>query len=197
MSFQNLPKGSVLYIESTDPLAMDPANNQFVYGGATFTAPGQKYSTAVASRNILAFADKLNTKFRRVSEHNRSEFSISTNRIEKQERMANGFLRKYFVADKKQFSLSWDMLPSFRNESVDGAWAAEDLKSFYESASGKTSFRIRINPGPFDQVLNLEQSGGVLQDDYTYTVIFTSCNFTVVKRGIQAYWNVSITMEEV
>ncbi len=195
MSFENLPKGSILYIEATDPLAIDPANNQFVYGGATFTAPGQKYTSSVAATNILSFGDKLNTRFRRVSEHNRSEFSISTNRIEKQERMANGFLRKYFVADKKQFNVSWEMLPSFRNESVDGGWAAEDLKTFYESSSGKSSFRIRINPTTFNPVSNIET--GPLQDDYTYTVIFTSCNFTVVKRGIQAYWNVSITMEEV
>jgi hypothetical protein len=195
MSFESLPKGSILYIEAKDPLAMDPANNQFTYGGSTFVAPGQKYSSLVASRNILSFGDKLNTRFRRVSEHNRSEFSISTNRIERQERMANGFLRKYFVADKKQFNVSWEMLPSFRNESVDGAWAAEDLKAFYESSSGKSSFRIRINPTPFNPVNNIES--GPLQDDYTYTVIFTSCNFTVVKRGIQAYWNVSITMEEV
>lgn len=195
MSFENLPKGSVLYIESIDPLAINPANNQFVYGGATFTAPGQKYTASVAATNILSFGDRLNTRFRRVSEHNRSEFSISTNRIEKQERMANGFLRKYFVADKKQFNVSWEMLPSFRNESVDGGWAAEDLKAFYESSSGKSSFRIRINPTTFNPVSNIES--GPLQDDYTYTVIFTSCNFTVVKRGIQAYWNVSMSMEEV
>lgn len=194
MSFENLPKGSILYIESTDPLAINPANNQFTYGGSTFTAPGQNYSSTVATRNSLAVADKLLTKFRRVSEHNRSEFSISTNRIERQERMANGFLRKYFVADKKQFNVSWEMLPSFRNESVDGAWAAEDLKTFYESSKGKTSFRIKINPTTF-AISTIE--GGSLEDDYTYTVIFTSCNFTVVKRGIQAYWNVSITMEEV
>jgi len=194
MSFENLPKGSILYIESVDPLAMNPANNEFTYGGSVFTAPGQKYSSTAATRNSLAVADKLLTKFRRVSEHNRSEFSISTNRIERQERMANGFLRKYFVADKKQFNVSWEMLPSFRNESVDGAWAAEDLKAFYESSKGKTSFRIKINPTTF-AISTIE--GGSLEDDYTYTVIFTSCNFTVVKRGIQAYWNVSITMEEV
>lgn len=197
MSFQQLPKGSVLYINATDPLAMNPANNQFSFNGTTVTAPGQQYSSSVASRNFLAFADKLNFKYRRVSEHNRSEFSISTNRIEQQQRMANGHLRKYHVADKKQFNLSWEMLPSFRNETVDGAWGAEDLKAFYEGSLGKSSFNIRINPAPFDPATYIEQTNAAFQDEYTYTVIFTSCNFTVVKRGIQTYWTVSMTMEEV
>lgn len=196
MSFENLPKGSVLYIEATDPLAMEVANNQFTYGGSTFTAPGQKYSAAAASRNFLTVGDKFNTIFRRVSEHNRSEFNMGTIRIEQQQRMANGSLRKYFVADKKTFNVSWSMLPSFRNEAVDGAWAAEDIKAFYESSTGQGSFRIKINPTPF-AVSNIEQSDGVLADDYTYTVVFTSCNFTVVKRGLQTYWNVDLSMEQV
>jgi len=196
MSFENLPKGSILLINAADPLAMDPANNQFSYGGATLTAPGQKYLSSVASRNFLTFSDKTNTKFRRVSEHNRSEFNIGTIRIEQQQRMANGTLRKYHVADKKSFNVSWLMLPSFRNETADGGWAAEDLKAFYESSAGKGSFDIKINPGPFSTTL-VEDSSGSLVDYYTYTVVFTSCDFVIVKRGLQTYWNVSISMEQV
>ncbi len=196
MSFENLPKGSILLIKAADPLAIDPANNQFTYGGATLTAPGQRYLSSVASRNFLAFSDKTNTKFRRVSEHNRSEFNVGTIRIEQQQRMANGTLRKYHVADKKSFNVSWSMLPSFRNETADGGWAAEDLKAFYESSAGKRSFDIKINPGPFSPTL-VEDSSGSLVDDYTYTVVFTSCDFVIVKRGLQTYWNVSISMEQV
>jgi hypothetical protein len=196
MAFENLPKGSILYIKATDPLAVDPANNQFTYGGSTFTAPGQKYLSAVATRNGLAVGNKTQTRFRRVTEHNRSEFSVTPIRIERQERMANGSLRKYVIADKKSFSLSWTMLPSFRNETVDGAWGAEDLKAFYESTLGQGTFDIMINPTSFDPAVNLENTG-VLADDYTYTVTFTSCDFVVVKRGIQAYWNVNMSMEQV
>lgn len=198
MSFQILPKGSILYIESTDPLAIDTGttNNSFSFGGTNLSAPGQKYSSTVATRNKLSYSDINNTRFRRVSEHNRSEFNISPIRIEQQNRMANGTMRKYFVADKKQFTLSWDMLPSYRNETVDGAWAAEDLKYFYET-KGKGSFRIRINPTVFAPATYMEDSSSALLDEYTYTVMFTSCNFTVSKRGIQPYWNVSMTLEEV
>ena len=30
-----------------------------------------------------------------------------------------------------------------------------------------------------------------------YTVVFSDCNFTVLKRGLQPFWNVSITLVEV
>lgn len=198
MAFEKLPKGSILYIESKDPLAIDTGSgsNSFSFGGTTLSAPGQKYTSTVASTNKLAYSDINNLKFRRVSEHNRSEFSMNPIRIEQQVRMANGYLRKYFTAEKKQFTLSWDMLPSFRNETVDGAWGAEDLKYFYET-SGKGSFRIRINPTVWSPETYLEDSSSLLLDDYTYTVVFTSCNFAITKRGIQPYWNVSMTLEEV
>ena len=196
MSFQKLPKGSILLIEALDPLAIDTANNQFEFGGTTLTAPGNKYSSLVAATNLLSYANKTQKRFRRVSEHNRSEFNEKTLRIEQNQRMANGLLRKYYVADKKQWDISWTMLPSYRNETTDGGWGAEDIKQFYESSDGKGSFRIKINPTVFSTEL-IEQSDGVLADDYTYTVVFTSCDFTVVKRGLQTYWNVKLSMEQV
>jgi hypothetical protein len=129
-------------------------------------------------------------KYNKVSEHNRSQFDISTDRIEKQQRMSNGTLRKFFIADKKTFSLSWDMLPSYRTLTVDGAWGAEDLRTFYSSAQGQSSFNIRVNlakDGTNQESANYEE----------YTVVFSDCNFTVLKRGLQPFWNVSITLVEV
>lgn len=129
-------------------------------------------------------------KYNKVSEHNRSQFDISTDRIEKQQRMSNGTLRKFFIADKKTFTLSWDMLPSYRTFTVDGAWGAEDLRTFYSSAQGQSSFNIRVNlakDGTNQESANYEQ----------YNVIFSNCSFTVLKRGTQPFWNVSITLVEV
>ncbi len=183
MSFKALPKGSILQIKAKDLLYMNPATKQFTYPGQSpITASGQTYSSATATLNNLTDTEKNNYVFRRVSEHNRSEFNIGTNRIERQTRMANGTMRKYFVADKKTFDVSWSMLPSFRNETVDGAWGAEDLKVFYESIDGQKEFEIKIDSYPASN---------------TYTVIFTNCNFTVVKRGLQAFWNVNLSMEQV
>lgn len=131
-------------------------------------------------------------KYNKVTEHNRSAFDISTERIEKQQRMGNGTLRKFFVADKKTFTLSWDMLPSYRTLTVDGAWGAEDLRSFYASTQGQGSFNIRVNLAK--DGTNQEAVSGKYEE---YTVVFQSCNFTVLKRGLQPFWSVSMTLVEV
>lgn len=196
MSFQNLAKGSILYIEALDPFAIDPATNSFDYKGATVVAPGNTYDSTTANRNNLALSSKTQLKFRRVTEQNRAPLSLNTERIESGQRMSNGTLRKYFIADKLNISVSWEMIPSFRNETVDGGWAAEDLKNFYDSTAGRGAFRIKLNPTVFSTEL-VEQSDGALADDYTYTVMFTSCDFTVVKRGLQPFWSVNISLEQV
>lgn len=193
MSFENLPKGSILYIEAKDLLNMSTSGTPtFTYPGAstTTTAGGQPYISSVATRNNLASTNKDELSFRRITEHNRDSFTIRPLRIEQNTRMANGTLRRFFVAEKKQFDLNWTMLPSYRNETVDGAWGAEDIKAFYESANGRKSFRIKINTSS-------SASAADSSTDNIYTVVFTSCEFTVVKRGLQPYWNVSVSLEQV
>lgn len=196
MSFQNLSKASILYIEALDPFAIDPATNSFSYKGATVVAPGNTYTSSVANLNGLSFSNSNSLRFRRLTEHNRQPLSLNTERIESVQRMANGTLRKYFIADKLTLSVSWEMVPSFRNETVDGAWGAEDIKNFYESTAGRGTFRVKINPTVFSPSL-VEQSDGALADDYTYTMVFTSCDFTVLKRGLQTFWSVNISLEQV
>ena len=197
MSFENLPKGSILYIKAKDPLFMDIGGTGFTYPGATSTssAGGQPYPNSVALRNKFTEGTKNNYVFRRVSEHNRSDFNQKTLRIEQNRRMSNGSLRRYFIADKKQWDVSWSMLPSYRNETVDGAWAAEDIKVFYESEDGQNPFQIKINTS--HNPANMEDSSYWEATANTYDVVFTSCDFTVVKRGLQTYWNVNLSMEQV
>jgi hypothetical protein len=129
--------------------------------------------------------------WRELSDHNRSELEVSSMRIEDSQRMANGSLRKFWVADKKTFSTSWMMLPSYRSQTADGKWGAEDLREFYKSDLGRDVFKIRVN----------FSKGGAKDYDTTkeeeYLVSFTNCNFTLVKRGVNAFWNVSLSMEEV
>jgi hypothetical protein len=104
--------------------------------------------------------------------------------------MSNGTLRKFFIADKKSFSISWDLVPAYRTETADGYWGAEDLRTFYESTLGKGTFDIRINYA--------KNGASQVSSGYeSHTVSFTDCTFNLVKRGIQAHWNISISMEEV
>lgn len=128
--------------------------------------------------------------WRSITDHNRSEFAVDSNRIERTTRMANGTLRKFFIADKKNFSVSWDLVPSYRTETVDGYWGAEDLRTFYSSDEGKGTFDIRIN-------FAKNGTSQVLSGYEQYTVSITGCSFNLVKRGIQAHWNISLSMEEV
>ena len=194
--FQHLSKGSILSFQALDPFAIDPATNTFDYKGYTATAPGNMYNNETASSNGLALSSKTSaTTYRRMSEHNRAPLSFNIERIEQMQRMADGTARKYFIADKISLSASWEMLPSFRNETVDGAWGAEDLKNFYESPAGRGFFNIKLNPTVFSPSLIFE-TGGELVDDYTYNVMFSSCDFTVVKRGLQPFWSVNISLEQ-
>jgi hypothetical protein len=140
----------------------------------------------------------LNTTIK-LSDHNRQPVSIQTNRIEKQQRMANGTLRKFFIADKKTINVNWNMLPSLSTFTADGGYGAIDLRSFYEGTAAKAS-------GALSGLSNFDVSlvyGGT--STQTFNMIFTSCSFELVKRNVkqvsgdtaQEFWNVSISLEEV
>jgi hypothetical protein len=106
--------------------------------------------------------------------------------------MANGTLRKVFVADKKIISTSWRILPSYSTMTLDGGYGAVDLKTFYLN-KGTGSFKIKIS------------YNAVSGRDEILTVVFTNCSHTLVKRNVkekasdaaQEFWDMSIGLEEV
>lgn len=126
----------------------------------------------------------------KTSEHNRSEFSINPQRIEKTQRMSNGTLRKFFIADKRTFNLSWDMLPHTSALTVDGGWGASDLRSFYYESGGQGTFDIKVNLA----ANGTDQSSSGFEE---YTVSITSASFVVLKRGLEPHWSVTLSMEQV
>ncbi len=144
----------------------------------------------IEAKDLLATPAGTTKTWNKVTEHNRSDISVSIDRIERVVRTSNGTLRKNYVADKRKFSVSWSMLPSYRTLTVDGAWGAEDLRTFYLGDEGKESFKIRINLAKTGS----DQTSSGYEE---YTVVFGGCNFSVVKRGLQPHWNVSIELEEV
>jgi hypothetical protein len=144
----------------------------------------------IEAKDLLATPAGTTKTWNKVTEHNRSALEINTERIERIVRTSNGTLRKNHIADKKQFQISWDMLPSYRTLTVDGGWGAEDLRSFYFGDEGKQSFNIKINLAK----TGLDQSSEGFE---SYAVVISSCNFTVVKRGLQPHWNVSLSLDEV
>lgn len=134
----------------------------------------------------------------KLSEHNRQPVQLSKNRIEKQQRMNNGTLRKFFVADKENISVSWNMLPSSYTYTVDGGYGALDLKSFYDGTAAKASGALSGRKS-FDVTIKY---GGTTK---TMEMMFTGFSLDIVKRNVkqatgdtaQEFWNVSLTMEEV
>lgn len=116
-----------------------------------------------------------------ITEHKRSPVSVEVDRIETSNRMANGTLRKWVVADKRTFQVSWETLPALTAKTVDGKWGGIDIETFYNST-----------PGAF--TLTLTNTHGV----QTYTVVFTDFSKEIVKRvGTSDWWDLSITLEEV
>ena len=99
----------------------------------------------IEAKDLLATTPGTTKTWNKVTEHNRSPLEISIERIEAITRTSNGTLRKNHIADKRSFSVSWEMLPSYRDLTVDGGWGAEDLRQFYLSDDGKKTFNIRIN----------------------------------------------------
>ena len=150
-----------------------------------------------------------------LSDDNRSPIEIGKQRIEKRERMVNGRMRSYHVADKISLSLSWDNLPSRSfavkpNFGVDGTASLDayryttdggaggaDLLDWYNNHTG--SFWVYL---AYDHPSNFgsgDSSYGHL-NQYSHLVEMFIADFshTVSKRGTGThdFWNVSIKLEE-
>lgn len=75
-----------------------------------------------------------------LSDNNRDKIEFSTNRIEKRERMVNGRMRAYHIADKLEISTSWSMLPS-RAYKADPDFQVGNTK--YSDATGKSKYEAK------------------------------------------------------
>ena len=113
--------------------------------------------------------------------HNRGELSMDVERIEKKQRMVNGTMRKYIVADKRTFSVQWQNLPHSSSYTVDGFWGARQMEDFYDAT-----------PGAF--TLELTYGDGTVE---TFQVMFSDFNMNLSKRGHFDFHEVSISMEQV
>lgn len=117
----------------------------------------------------------------KITDHNRSELDVSVERIETTKRMANGIMRKYVVADKRSFSVSWDELPFSKDFTVDGFWGGREIEDFYNN-----------NVGPF--TLKITNGDGKTE---SFTVMMTDFSKRISKRGAFDMWNVGVELEEV
>lgn len=82
-----------------------------------------------------------------LTDHNRAPINISMERIEQSQRMADGTMRKYVIANKNIFDTSWSFIPAATQTisslsgnniaafkpTVDGNYGAGFIKAFYET----------------------------------------------------------------
>jgi hypothetical protein len=157
------------------PQAMLWANNPGYTQGGLYIPNGFEVGQATAESENQ---DLLN-EFMVLSDDNRSPLQFDTLRIEKRERMINGRMRSYHVADKLTLSTSWSMLPSrsfktnpnFNASAIPDAmvkgiripWTVDNINddSFVELESTPTIFEINNTTIPSDQFTSDGGAGGV------------------------------------
>jgi hypothetical protein len=154
-----------------------------------------------------------------LSDDNRGSIDIAPERIEKRERMINGRMRSYHIADKLELSTSWDMIPSRSFASspefdengepedlsitgeqytTDGGAGGLDLLNWYNSYKGSFFVYLAYDkytnfPDDENRYSRLGQYNEILE---MYISNFT---YSVEKRGRSNYdfWSISVSLEEV
>ncbi len=147
---------------------------------------------------IVWWSSDNGTTWNKVTDHNRQPLEISFERFGNSHRTVDATLRRYSVAKKRTFSLSWTMLPSKRNSvyggktaitTVDGGWAGGDIEAFYNANDG--AFKMKLRKGT-DEAKAI--TDGTIE---VVTVMITEFSKAVEKRGVVDLWSLDITLEEV
>jgi hypothetical protein len=115
---------------------------------------------------------------------------VDFEKIENANRTANGRLRVYEVANKHTLSLSWELLPSQAEYTVDGYAGGLELLDMYRSG-GYKNIEIWID---------LSASKSLSTPAFSFDGRINSFNYSVEKRNIAGefydFWNVSMSVQE-
>ena len=119
-----------------------------------------------------------------VTDHNRSELSVSTEKLMNEQRMVDGTLRRYIVAEKRTWSVSWEDLFSEDIGMVDEAWGGKSIYDFYQRTPGEFQLTLTNGQGEVERVI----------------VMFSDFSHTIKKRSQHEngdLWDIDIEMVEV
>lgn len=157
-----------------------------------------------------------------LSDDNRDELKFGYERIEQRQRMVNGRMRSFHVADKLRLDVSWSMLPSRGfaykpkfNEfgsatsptnsqdlyTTDGGAGGVDLLNWYESHTGPFWVYLAYdkNTNFVDPVTPDSQYERLAEYNQIVQMYISDFSYSVVKRGTSNHdlWNISVSLEEV
>lgn len=121
-----------------------------------------------------------------LSEHGRSTFDITPNDIKYDNRTVTGTMRRYFVASKGTYNVSWTMLPALDSQTLDGKAGRNTLKSLYDNNMG-TSITLQY----------YEVNSSNNQTFVSKTVFIESYSETLVKRWGMQLWDTKLSLVEV
>lgn len=163
----------------------------------------------------------IQNSFIMLSDHNRTPINFKPTRIEQKQRMINGRMRSYHIADKVQISTSWTLLPSrsyvsdpnFQGDglsvytdshinqyTVDGGAGGVELLDWYENHTGP--FWVYL---AYDKYENFNNVSGITNkytnlDKYSQILemYISDFSYSVEKRGRNNHdlWTVNVTLEE-
>jgi hypothetical protein len=149
-----------------------------------------------------------------LSDHNRSDISFNTNRIENRKRMVNGHMRSYHIADKMDISFSYNLLPSrsfsgSQSFTASGQYIDDLIEYTADGGAGGAELLdwYSNNPGSFYMFLSYDKpqnfTVGIYENLDKYSdvleVFVSDFSYNVVKRGGTNHdlWDISISLEEV
>lgn len=178
----------------------------------------------IGAANPTGTPEELRDKFIILSDDNRNNIDFKSIRIEKRERMINGKMRSYHIADKRSVSVSWSMLPSRSFSSnpdfvlsagtstkflsghpslpdssytTDGGAGGSEILDWYENHKGP--FWVFLAYDKPSSLPNSENKYAHLaQYNEVIEMYITDFSYSVVKRGSfnHDFWDISITLEE-
>lgn len=159
-----------------------------------------------------------------LSDDNRQSLDFRPIRIERRERMINGRMRSYHIADKIELSVSWNMLPSrsFKidpsfnsttgkspisvsgspttpdfQHTTDGGAGGVEILDWYENHKG--SFWVFLAYDKYNEFDGDTKYSQLQKYNQVIEMYITDFNYSVQKRGggNHDFWNISIKLEEV
>jgi hypothetical protein len=210
---------SVSYINSRKkyqrPQAMLWANNPGTNVAGLYIPNGFE----VGQNPLLANEDDLLNEFIVLSDDNRTPLQFDTQRIERRERMINGRMRSYHIADKLNLSTSWTRVPSRSFASFPGldplsADPAVGAGEQYTSDGGAGGVEIldwyNNHQDSFWVYLSYDKYTNFSEDDVNrysrlgqynevIEMFISGFSYSVEKRGGSNFdfWNISVSLEEV
>jgi hypothetical protein len=166
---------------------------------ATYTFKIASTNTGTTSTAVATNKSKwdLGASYLYVSDNNRSELAVSFERIEYKQRMINGTMRSYHVADKKNFSTSWDKMPSRKTQVTEYSASSnfaggQEMLKWYEDHTGDFWMLLIYD------VDSTVATGDIKKNVEKVNVFFENFSYNVVERGFDLdLWDIDLSLVEV